>query len=100
MDTDSIRTFLYALQARNEKDNGLFPQVASKVEADAKALDRVLTLLDFYHPPRPRWVACPHVPGASCADHAECCGDGGCVRKWPRGPAVTHGVNPSTKEQP
>lgn len=31
-----IREFLVALQARNEKDNGLFPQVALEVEADAK----------------------------------------------------------------
>jgi hypothetical protein len=48
----SIREFLHALQDRNEKDNGLFPQVASEVEADAKALRRVLAVLDFYHPPR------------------------------------------------
>jgi hypothetical protein len=51
-EADSIRSFLHALQARNEKDNGLFPQVASEVEADAKALRRVLAVLDFYHPPR------------------------------------------------
>jgi hypothetical protein len=50
-EADSIRAFLHALQVRNEKDNGLFPQVASEVEADAKALHRVLAVLDFYHPP-------------------------------------------------
>lgn len=49
---DNVRVFLHALQDRNEKDNGLFPQVASEVEADAKALRRVLAVLDFYHPPR------------------------------------------------
>lgn len=54
---DGIREFLLALQARNEKDNGLFPQVASEVEADAKALRRVLAVLDFYHPPRTRGVS-------------------------------------------
>jgi hypothetical protein len=46
-----IRQFLCELQERNEKDNGLFPQAASEVEADAKALRRILALLDFYHPP-------------------------------------------------
>jgi hypothetical protein len=29
-------------------------------------------------------LPCPHVPGAACADRAECAGDSGCVRKWPR----------------
>lgn len=48
---DSVRDFLLDLQERNAKDNGLFPQEASAVEADEKALRRVLAVLDFYYPP-------------------------------------------------
>jgi hypothetical protein len=55
-----IREFLLALQARNKKDNGLYPQCASEVEADARALDRILKVLDFYHPPRQK---CPDCSG-------------------------------------
>lgn len=66
---DNIRAFLYALQERNAKDNGLFPQVASEVEADDKALRRVLALLDFYHPPRTCGV--PVWPDGACFVDAE-----------------------------
>ena len=45
-----VRRFLVDLMERSERDNAMFPQVASKVAADNAALKLVLHTLDWYYP--------------------------------------------------
>jgi hypothetical protein len=49
-DPSGVRRFLKKLVTDNRKSGAMFPQIADEIEADDKAHQRILKLIDFYHP--------------------------------------------------
>lgn len=50
VDPSDVRRFLEKLVTANRKSGAMFPQIADEIEADDKAHQRILKLIDFYHP--------------------------------------------------
>jgi hypothetical protein len=50
VDPSGVRRFLEKLVSDNRKSGAMFPQIAKEIDADDEAHQRILKLIDFYHP--------------------------------------------------